>query len=156
MKNSISFQIVFLFCALLSSCAKDQTIVPSDTSHTGIYGTWEWRDSLLINGDDYLRITFYEHSYRVESHYMYCSQDTCVPHRCFFYNKDRGNYKIVDDRFYIWHVTPLPNFAEIPFQEDIAPMFGVTLQEDTMVLTYLHALPHIPGQAPSLYKLVRL
>ena len=55
----------------------------------------------------------------------------------------------------MWNVTPLPNFAEIPFQEDINPLFNVDIQEDTMVLKYLHSLPQ-SYTYPAEYKLVRV
>ena len=64
--------------------------------------------------------------------------------------------KIENGKFYRWHVTPLPNFAEIPYPEGIAPHFNVTLNGDTLELKYLHGVFTEPNMYPIKYKLVKV
>lgn len=156
MKTSLPIFIVLLCCVLFLSCEKEPVINPQkpDIRHSDICGTWEWQNP-FFQENDYLRIIFNDHSYRVESHYVLYANDTCFTQLSFFYDKEQGNYKIKDGKFYMWNVTPLPNFAEIPFQEDINPLFNVDIQEDTMVLKYLHSLTQSYNY-PAEYKLVRV
>ena len=150
---------LFFICIILLSCTKEEN-EPLESPDTlikisEICGTWEWQFNLLQE-DEYLRIIFSEHSYRVESRYLYCYGDTCIQHNCHFYNQEQGNYKIEDGKFYRWHVTPLPNFAEIPYQEGLAPIFSVTLNGDTLELKYLHSVFQGPNTFPIKYKLVKI
>ena len=159
LKNSF---FLILFCVCLFSCTKEETGDTPENSvqPSGICGTWEWQEehsmSVQPQEGDFLRITFREHSYRVESNYLFCLEDTCIQHLCQFYNNEQGNYKIEDGKFYRWNVTPLPNFAEIPYQEGIGPIFKVTMDNDTMRLQYLFAQFQIEPQYPNILKLVRV
>ena len=162
MKTLRKYFILMLLGGSLFSCTKEEPIEEPDTptEPCAICGTWEWQaehsNSLQPQEGDYLRITFREHSYRVESNYLYCYGDTCVPHLCQFYNNEQGNYKIEDGKFYLWHVTPLPNFAEIPYQEGIGPVFNVTMDADTMRLQYLFSQLQSFHEYPQWFKLVRV
>ena len=153
------FLVFILICGFLFSCTKEEhetgKTAEVSVQPAGICGTWEWQFK-FPQEDEYLRIIFSEHSYRVESRYLYCYGDICIQHNCHFYNHEQGNYKIENGKFYRWHVTPLPNFAEIPYQEGIAPIFNVTLDADTLVLTYLHGVYQGPNMYPIKYKLVRV
>ena len=159
----ISFFLI-LFCGCLFSCTKEEPetgeTAEISVQPSGICGTWEWQAehsmSLQPQEGDFLRITFREHSYKVESNYLLCYDDTCIQHLCQFYNHEQGNYKIEDGKFYRWHVTPLPNFAEIPCQEGIEPIFNVTMDNDTMRLEYLFAQYQSGIQYPNWFKLVRV
>ena len=110
----------------------------------------------MLQKGEYLRITFSDYSYRVESNYLFCLEDTCIQHLCQFYNHEQGNYKIEDGKFYRWNVTPLPNFVEIPYQEGIGPIFQVTMGNDTMTLKYLFSQSQIEPQYPNKLKLVKV
>lgn len=159
MKNLKYFLALVIFCGCLFSCTKEETetgeTAENSVQSSAICGTWKWQFNLLQE-DEYLRIIFSEHSYRVESRYLYCYGDTCIQHNCHFYNQEQGNYKIEDGKFYRWHVTPLPNFAEIPYQEGLAPTFNVTLNGDTLELKYLHSVYQGPNTFPIKYKLVKM
>ncbi len=158
--KSLKYSLFFtLICGFLFSCTKEEPetgeTAEVSVQPTGICGTWEWQSNAL-NEDEYLRIIFSDYSYRVESNYLFCLEDTCIQHLCQFYNYERGNYKIEDGKFYRWNVTPLPNFAEIPYQEGIGPIFKVTMDNDTMRLQYLFAQFQIEPQYPNRLKLVRV
>ncbi|MBR0076790.1 MAG: hypothetical protein IJP72_00145 [Bacteroidales bacterium] len=153
------FLVSVLIYGFLFSCTKEE----SGTGNTakvsaqpvGICGTWEWQ-SPALGEDEYLHIIFREHSYKVESHYMADYGEIHTQHYCLFYNHEQANYKIEDGKFYRWHVTPLPNFAEIPFQEGIGPEFNVTLDGDTLTLNALYGSYQGPDWFPTKYKLVRV
>lgn len=153
------FPVFVIICGFLFSCTKEEPETEKNAEVSvqpaGICGTWEWQFTLLKE-NEYLRITFMEHSYKVESRYLYCYGDTCIQHNCHFYNHEQANYKIEDGKFYRWHITPLPNFAEIPYQEGIESNFNVTLDGDTMVLNFLHGVYQGPNTYPIKYKLVRV
>ena len=158
MKPLKYFLVFILICGFLFSCTKEEP----ETGNTaevsmqpaGICGTWEWQ-STALGEDEYLYIIFREHSYKVESHYMGDYGAIHTQHYCLFYNQEQANYKIEDGKFYRWHVTPLPNFAEIPFQEGIGPEFNVTLDGDTLILNALYSSYPGPNWFPTKYKLVR-
>ena len=154
----ISFFLILL-CGCLFSCTKEETetgeTVENSVQPSAICGTWEWQTTMLQE-DEYFRITFNDYSYRVESNYLFCLEDTCIQHLCQFYNHEQGNYKIENEKFYRWNVTPLPNFVEIPYQEGIGPIFKVTIDNDTMMLKYLFAQSQIEPQYPNKLKLVRV
>lgn len=149
---------IVLLCGCLFSCTKEEPEIEGTAEvslqPSGICGTWEW-DVNFLEGD-YLRVEFREHSYRVESHFPYVHNDFCCQHSCFFYDQEQGNYKIENGKFYRWHVTPLPNFAEIPFPEDLPPSCKVTLNGDTMLLQTLWSAYQGPNEFPTKYKLVRV
>ena len=150
---------IVLLCGCLFSCTKEEPETEEtagiSVQPSGVCGTWEWQSNSLQE-DEYLRITFSDYSYRVESNFLLCLEDTCIQHLCQFYNHEQGNYKIEDGKFYRWNVTPLPNFAEIPYQEGIGPIFKVTMDNDTMTLKYLFSQSQIEPQYPNKLKLVRV
>ena len=153
------FLVSIVIYGFLFSCTKEETetgnTIEVSVKPAGICGTWEWQ-SAALKEDEYLRIIFREHSYKVESCYMADYGEIHNQHYCLFYNHEQANYKIEDGKFYRWHVTPLPNFAEIPFQEGMGPEFNVTLDGDTLILNALYGSNQDSNWFPTKYKLVRV
>ena len=159
MKPLKYFLVFVIICVSLFSCTKEEPeterTAEVSVQPAGICGTWEWQ-STALKENEYLRIIFREHSYKVESRYMADYGEIHTQHYCLFYNHEQANYKIKDGKFYRWHVTPLPNFVEIPFQEGIGPEFNVTLDGDTLILNALYGSYQDGNWFPTKYKLVRV
>lgn len=139
----------FFACEKQEEPAQEQPQTPADsitTSDVDIQGTWESIFPIWPEGYG-LYITFHQKTFEVETHY---------PNSSFFQNGDQGNYLINDNLFYMWHVTPYPNFTEIPFPQNMLPMFRFEMAGDTMKLHYLHGpLYQGPDFYPSRYELIR-
>ena len=159
MKTTPFFQTLLLTLLFVAggtffSCEKteeqEQSRTPTasvTTSDVDIQGTWESIFPVWPEGYG-LYITFHQNTFEVETHY---------PNSSFFQNGDHGNYLINDNLFYMWHVTPYPNFIEIPFPQDMLPMFRFEMAGDTMKLHYLYGAMPQPGNSyPTRYELIKI
>ena len=150
------FALLFAAGGLFVACDKTEDVVteepsatpaPITSSDVDIQGTWESVFPVWPEGYG-LYITFHQKTFEVETHY---------PNGSFFQHGDQGNYLIRDSLFYMWHVTPYPNFTIVPFPQDLPPMFRFEMAGDTMKLHYLYGpLFQGPGFYPTRYELVRM
>ena len=141
--------------ALFYSCEKpdeptqEQPQTPSasiTTSDVDIQGTWESVFPVWPEGYG-LYITFPQNT---------CEVETLYPNGSFFQNGDQGNYLVHNNSFYMWHVTPYPNFIVTPFPQDLPPMFRFEMAGDTMKLHYLYGpLFQGAGFYPTRYELIK-
>ena len=125
----------FFSCEKPEEPTQEQPQTPSatiTTSDVDIQGTWECVRPQM-SGDNYIRITFAQQLYSVDGYHPF-------PTTCMFNPQEVGNYLIRDSLFYMWHTTVWPNSAEMPFQENIAPMFRVSFKGDTLCLRYMYGL----------------
>ena len=137
--------VIFCTCEKQEEPAQELPQTPADsitTSDVDIQGTWESISPVWPEGYG-LYITFHQNTFEVETHY---------PQSSFFQHGDQGNYLIDDNLFYMWHVTPYPNFTEVPFPQDMLPMFRFEMAGDTMKLHYLYVT--MP-QYPTRYELIK-